>query len=82
MPHSTFKGKPRMLPTGAAKCPCGQTFKYESDSDWKNKIWLHKKFCDKIQYQPRVVVVPRQSMKAITQEEAERMVANNREFRM
>ena len=80
MPHSTFKHKPFILATGAAKCHCGQTLKFESDSDRKNKIRLHKKFCDKLQYQRKEVT--RQSITAITLKEAERMIAKKREFRI
>ena len=48
MPHSNFKAIPTYLDSVMGKCPCGQTFKCELEREWKMKIRLHKKFCDKL----------------------------------
>ena len=81
MPHSNFKHKIHISTKRAFKCPCAQTFNYESNRDKNKKMQLHNKFCDKLQAQPKVVV-PRQPMKNMTQEEHECMCANRREFRV
>ena len=47
MPDSNFKARPTYLDAGMGKCPCGQTFNYESEREWKMKIRLDKKSCDK-----------------------------------
>ena len=45
MPHSNFKKRSQEFNTGAAKCPCGQTFEYTSERDMKMKLRMHRRFC-------------------------------------
>ena len=47
MPHSKFKERVFLLNLGAGKCPCGQTFHYESETVWDMKFQLHSKVCSK-----------------------------------
>ena len=77
MLHSTFKHRPTYLDAGVSKCPCGQTFNYNSGKDLEMKIQMHKKFCDKLSGQPREASQPGKTM---TQEEYECMNAKRREF--
>ena len=45
MPHSNFKGKLYSFNSGLIKCPCSQTFHYESETDWYMKIQMHCTVC-------------------------------------
>ena len=77
MPHSNFKARPIFLDAGTTKCPCGQTFNYESERELNMKLRLHKKSCNKwpgasFAKNPR---------KAITPKEFQKLEAERREFR-
>ena len=62
MPHSKSKlCIPSWLGSVVVKCSCGQTFEHESDRDFKMKMRMHNKFCDKlvdqkIKKQPRKAI--------------------------
>ena len=45
MPHSNFKRKVTDNGAGVRKCPCGQTFKCESERELAMKRKMHCKFC-------------------------------------
>ena len=77
MPHSTFRNRHLQLSSGVAKCPCGQTFDYESDRDQEVKIRMHNKFCDRLG-DPKI---KRQPRKAMTLKDFQRMKVERRQFR-
>ena len=52
---------PSWLGSGVAKCSCGQTFEYELDRDFKMKMRMHNKFCNRLVDQE----IKRQPRKAI-----------------
>ena len=66
-----------LLDAGFGKCPCGQTFNYESERERKIKLRLHKKFCDKWTSES-FAKPPR---KAMTAKELQRFRTEWREFR-
>ena len=45
MPHSDFKERHFTVSSGVGKCPCGQTFDFESEKDMNLKLRMHPKFC-------------------------------------
>ena len=45
MPHSNLKGIFKSFKPGLMKCPCGQTFIYNSDRDQEMKMQSHKTVC-------------------------------------
>ena len=66
-----------LLGLGSNEVPHGQTFNYESGRDWRMKIWMHKKFCDKW---PGLSFTS-QPGKAMIEKEAQCMTAERSEFR-
>ena len=61
MPHSNFKEGFHQNGLGMVKCPCGQTFDFASERDWKMKHWLHRKFCTNPP-EARQIRVPKKAM--------------------
>ena len=45
MPHSSFKRKATEFGAGVRRCPCGQTFEYESEQELAMKCRMHRRFC-------------------------------------
>ena len=77
MPYNKFTYRPTYLDSGALKCPCIQTFKFESGRNVDTKVGMHKEFCDELPGQLKGASRPR---KAMTQEEYTRTIAKRREF--
>ena len=48
MLHSKFKERAHLFNSRIPKCPCGQTFDYESERDWDMKFRSHCKVCPKL----------------------------------
>ena len=77
MPHFKFKYIPIGLTSGKTRCSCGQTFDYESDRDFKMKVQMHKKLCDKWTSKGKVI---RQPWKAAMLKEAQPEILHPRKY--